>query len=55
VVTKYGGAGGYQKLKPLMLGLIAGDMMGGGIPIIIGLVYYLVTGLPPKSFRIMPG
>jgi len=54
LVTKYGGAGVYHKLKPLMIGVIAGDLLGGLIPMIIGLIYYLVTGEPPKLFRVLP-
>jgi hypothetical protein len=54
LVTKYGGAKGYQKLKPLMIGLIAGDMLGGLIPMIIGLGYYWQTGEPPKRFLVLP-
>lgn len=53
LVMKYGGSGVYQKLKPLMIGLIAGDMLGGIVPSIVGLVYYLVTGKPSPSFNIM--
>ena len=52
VVMKYGGARLYQRLKPLMLGLIAGDMLAGIIPMIIGAVYYLVTNEMPKSYWI---
>ncbi len=55
LVTKYGGAAGYQKLKPFMFGLIAGDMLGGIIPILVGFVYYFVTGQIPKPFAVMPG
>ena len=54
-VTKYGGFKTYQRLKPLMFGLIAGDMLGGILPIIIGLAYYKFTGEMPVIFRIMPG
>jgi len=54
-VSKYGGAAGYQSLKPLMFGLIAGDMLGGVVPIIIGFIYYQVTGEIPQSFYITPG
>jgi hypothetical protein len=54
-VTHYGGASLYQRLKPLMFGLIAGEMLGGLVPIMVGLVYWLVTGLPPKTFNILPG
>ncbi|MBI2438479.1 MAG: hypothetical protein HYV36_06680 [Lentisphaerae bacterium] len=55
LVTRYGGSSVYRALKPLMVGLIAGEMLGGGIPMLIGFVYYLLTGLPPKTFSIMPG
>jgi hypothetical protein len=53
-VMKYGGANIYQRLKPLMFGLIAGEMMGGMIPMVVSLVYYLATGDQPKSFWVMP-
>jgi hypothetical protein len=55
VVTRYGGASWYQRLKPLMFGLIAGEMLGGLAPMAVGFVYWLTTGLPPKSFYILPG
>jgi hypothetical protein len=54
VVTKYGGAKAYHRLKPLMIGVIAGDMLGGLLPMVIGFFYYLVTGEPPKRFVVLP-
>ena len=54
-VTRHGGAGLYRKLKPLMIGLIAGEMLAAVLPVIIGAIYYAVQGEPPKPFRIMPG
>jgi hypothetical protein len=51
-VTKYGGAGLYVRLKPLMIGLIAGEMLGGIIPMLIGAIYYACTGTPPKVFAV---
>ncbi len=51
-IAKYGGAAGYQRLKPLMTGLIAGEMLAGVIPMIIGAIYYFATGVPPKVFAI---
>ena len=54
-VTKYGGASGYQRLKPLMFGLIAGDMVGSVLPMLIGSIMYFITGDPPKGFQTMPG
>ena len=53
-VTKYGGGAGYNRVKPLMIGLIAGDMLGGIIPMIAGAIYYWVTGEPPESYRVLP-
>jgi len=55
LVVKYGGDRIYQKLKPLMFGLIAGDMLGGLFAIFVGYVYYLATGSPPMSFSVLPG
>jgi hypothetical protein len=54
LVVKFAGAGGYQKLKALMFGVIAGEMTAGVIALIISTVYYFVTGEIPKSFNIMP-
>ena len=55
MVMKYGGANNYEKLKPFFFGVIAAEIIGGFIPIVFSLVYYLVTGEIPQSFRIMPG
>jgi hypothetical protein len=53
-VAKYGGWGTVQRVKPLMIGLIAGDMLGALVPAIISAVYYLASGELPPSFKIMP-
>jgi hypothetical protein len=53
-VTKYGGASLYRRLKPLMIGLIAGEMMSGVLTMIIGSIWYFATGEPPRSFSVMP-
>lgn len=55
LVTKYGGHTAYRRLKPLMFGLIAGEMTAGILIVIIGTIYFFVTGRPPKSFSIFPG
>ena len=54
-VTKYGGAGGYQKLKPLMIGLVAGEILGAVAPMVIGGFKFFLTDKPPTLFNIMPG
>ena len=48
-VCKYGGENLYQKGKPLMAGIIAGEMLAGTIPIVVGAVYYFVTGTRPVN------
>lgn len=54
MTTKYGGASGYQKVKPFMIGIIAGDMLGCFVPFLAGLIYYFVTGEVPPAFSILP-
>jgi hypothetical protein len=52
-VVKYCGAHLYAKLKPLMIGLIAGEMVAGAITMLIGAIYYYCQGEPPKPFIIL--
>ena len=54
-ITRYGGARSYQNVKPLMFGLIAGDMIAGLAVIVMGLVYNLATGQLPKAYWVLPG
>ncbi|RMD83377.1 MAG: hypothetical protein D6820_02405, partial [Lentisphaerae bacterium] len=51
-VTRFAGNRIYQKLKPMMLGLIAGEMLGAFIPIVIGWIYYFITGTPGQTFQV---
>jgi hypothetical protein len=55
LVMKYGGARLYQRLKPLMLGLVAGEALGALVPAVFGIVYYLVTGSRAPTYGILPG
>ena len=45
----------YRRLKPLMFGLIAGDMLAGVGTSIIGGIFYLVTGAAPPQFAVLVG
>ena len=47
VVSRYGGARLYQRLKPLMIGIIAAEMVGALIPMLVGTVYYVIVGHQP--------
>ncbi len=55
LVTRFGGSRAYNILKPAMLGLIAGEVLGALVPTIVGLLYYLITGLQPMAFNVIPG
>jgi len=54
LIVKFGGGNTYQRVKLLMVGLIAGDLTGGVVFMIVGIVYHLITGFPPEQFSIFP-
>ena len=43
-----GGGRTYRRAKPLMIGVIAGDLLAGLVQMVIATIYYLVTGFPAK-------
>ncbi len=53
IVIKYGGNGVYNKVKPVMIGLIAGEILGAFIPSITAAIYYFITNEQPVWFRIL--
>ncbi len=55
IATKYGGAKSYNRLKPLMIGLVTGELLAGIIAIIFSFIYYFVTGEKPVRFAVFPG
>jgi hypothetical protein len=55
LIVKYGGNYDYDRLKPLMVGLIAGEVLGAFMPCVIGFFFWLITGQPPMAFRVLPG
>ena len=54
VVMKFGGSRCYQKLKPVMFGMIAGDMFSGLFIVATGMLYYFITGEAPKPYYVLP-
>ena len=54
-VTQYGGASWYQRLKPMMFGMIAGEMLAGLVTMAVGFVYWLKTGCPRRRSTLCPG
>jgi hypothetical protein len=60
LVTKYGGGTLYRSLKPLMIGIIAGELCSGMLIMLHCFIYYLLymnqlVPEPPKSYSIFPG
>lgn len=53
-VTRYGGWNLVQKMRPIMIGFIAGDVFGAFVPAGISAIYYVATGKPPGGFNMMP-
>ncbi len=54
LIVKYGGVQYYRRVQILMFGIIAGDMIGGFIPLLVGSLYYFVTQRTPPAFNIFP-
>ncbi|MBT3376206.1 MAG: hypothetical protein HN742_28900 [Lentisphaerae bacterium] len=50
--VRYGGDVASRSLKPLMFGLIAGEVMAGVVPMLVGIIYWIVTRTPPPSFSV---
>jgi hypothetical protein len=47
IVLRLGGHERYEATKPLMIGAIAGNLVGAGFWMVFGLAYYAATGLMP--------
>ena len=44
----------FTSLQPLMIGLIAGEMLAGVLFLLFGAAYYFLTGEPPIAYRVLP-
>jgi hypothetical protein len=49
------GAKGYHSVKPLMVGVIAGELLSGLFWMMVGAGYFFVTGRTPVSYWVFPG
>jgi len=55
-VTKFGGGRAYRRTIPLMIGIIAGDLLGGLVFMVHGAAYYMVNDtMLDKVYRVFPG
>ena len=53
-VVGTGGARAYHQVKPLMVGIIAGELVMGLFWMAVGASYYFVTGKAPVAYSIYP-
>lgn len=51
-VVRFGASGWYRRGKDFMFGVVAGDLLGGMIFMIVAFVYYQVTGKVPLQYGI---
>ncbi len=54
-VTKLGSGIKHRQVMALMIGVIAGDLLGGMVFMAFGAGYHAITGLIPKKYVIFPG
>ena len=54
IVVRLGGIRSYRKTKPLMIGVIAGDLLGGLLFMAVGGLYYWIVGAFPPEYHIFP-
>jgi len=50
-VNRYGGVALYNRLKPLMIGLVAGSVVAATVPMVVGAAFHFVTGQTPVPMR----
>jgi hypothetical protein len=53
-VTRLGGTRLHNRCKPLMIGMVAGELLGALTFMVHGAIYYAVTDMLPKEYRIFP-
>jgi hypothetical protein len=53
-VITYGGARAYHQVKPLMIGVIAGELLAALFWMGVGAAYYFLQGKTPASYAVFP-
>jgi hypothetical protein len=54
-IVRFGGGRTYQSLKPLFIGMIMGEIVVVAVILMVGFVYFTLTGLPPRNTGVFPG
>jgi hypothetical protein len=55
MTTKFGLSESYAKVRLLMFGVIAGELLGGLLWMLVGYVYYAATGHDAPRYDVFPG
>ncbi|HAU36583.1 MAG TPA: hypothetical protein DCX07_02560 [Phycisphaerales bacterium] len=53
-ITRFGGHRAYSAAKKAMVGVIAAELLAGLLFMIVGAIYYFVTGYPPVLYEVIP-
>ncbi len=53
-VMRFSGIKGYNATKPLMFGFVAGELIAALGWIIVGAIYFAITGLIPETYTVFP-
>ena len=53
-VTRFGGTRTYDRARCFMFGVIAGEMLGGLLWLVVGAIYFAATGQNPPRYQIFP-
>jgi hypothetical protein len=54
LVVRFGGTQVYNRFKPAMFGIVAGEMLSGVIFMGVGAIYYAVRGINPPVYTVFP-
>lgn len=55
LIVRFAGGKTYNLLKPLFIGIILGEVFAIAVVIVVGYLYYAMTGILPKSYWILFG
>lgn len=53
-LLRFAGHSTVRKARPFMIGVIAGDLLGGAVFMVAGAVVYGLSGFPPPAVKIFP-
>ncbi|MCK5803378.1 MAG: hypothetical protein KAI66_11120 [Lentisphaeria bacterium] len=49
-IQRFGGERAYRQLIPIAVGLVTGEVLASMLTIVVGILYYFITGKPPMAY-----